>query len=500
MCILWLVAAKFAIKKMRGFLSLTLLSVSLTVIGATTKLDERYTWTELDWQFPNEMMKMQALASGTYIPRNGLPVGVERSDTRLFVTVPRWRDGIPATLNYIDMDKNPAGHNIPLIPYQNNVAGDCANGLTTVYRIKADKCGRLWVLDTGTIGIGNTTENVCPYAINVFDLQTNRRLRRYELRPEDTNANTFIANTAIDIGANCEDTFAYFSDELGYGLIAYSWEQNKSWRFEHSFFFPDPLRGDFNIAGLNFQWGEEGIFGMALSPMLKDGFRVLYFSPLASHREFAVSTRILRNETKVEDGYHDFVYLPERAEDGHTTSRVMNDEGLQLFNLIDQNAVGCWHSSLPYAPENHDIIDKDDVTLVFPSDVKIDETSTVWVMSDRMPVFLIAELDYTDINFRIFSGSLQSLVEGTVCDTTPKYLGKHIPTIPIYTKVSPSSHIFNAQKQTIPKAYAFNEHNGVTFEANHHYTPSALSYLKEFKQFHGLGDYSKPSWYKSNQQ
>lgn len=61
--------------------------------------------------------------------------------------------GIPATLNYIDMDKNPSGHNIPLIPYQNNVAGDCKNGLTTAYRIKADKCGRLWVLDTGKFNI-----------------------------------------------------------------------------------------------------------------------------------------------------------------------------------------------------------------------------------------------------------------------------------------------------------------------------------------------------------
>lgn len=141
--------------------------------------------------------------------------------------------------------------------------------------------------------------------------------------------------------------------------------------------------GDFNIAGLNFQWGEEGIFGITLSPILKDGFRVLYFSPLASHREFAVSTKILRNETKTEEGFHDFVFLPERAEDGHTTARVMNDNGLMLFNLIDQNAVGCWHSSLPYAPENHDVVDRDDVTLVFPSDVKIDETNTVWVMSDR---------------------------------------------------------------------------------------------------------------------
>ncbi|CAM6031572.1 unnamed protein product, partial [Sphagnum compactum] len=222
-----------------------LVLISANIISGALKLEERYTWNQLDWEFPNEIMKMQALATQTYVPTNGLPVGVERWQNKLFVTVPRWRDGIPATLNYIDMDRTPTGHNVPLIPYpnlQSNIAGDCINGLSTVYRIKADKCGRLWILDTGTVGIGNTTQNVCPYAINVFDLQTNRRIRRYELRTEDINANTFIANTVIDIGKSCQDTFAYFSDELGYGLIAYSFEQNKSWRFEHSFFFPDPLR------------------------------------------------------------------------------------------------------------------------------------------------------------------------------------------------------------------------------------------------------------------
>lgn len=62
----------------------------------------------------------------------------------------------------------------------------------------------------GTVGIGNTTQNLCPYAVNVFDLQTNRRIRRYELRPEDTNANTFIANTAVDIGKSCEGNLLCF--------------------------------------------------------------------------------------------------------------------------------------------------------------------------------------------------------------------------------------------------------------------------------------------------
>lgn len=335
--------------------------------------------------------------------------------------------GIPATLTYINTDQTLSG-SPELIPYpdwKSNAVGDCENGLNTVYRITADKCGRLWVLDTGTIGIGNTTQNVCPYAINVFDLATNTKIRRYEFRPEDTNPNTFIANTAIDIGKSCEDTFAYFSDELGYGLIAYSFEQNKSWRFGHSFFFPDPLRGDFNIAGLNFQWGEEGIFGMALSAIKSDGYRTMFFSPLASHREFTVSTRILRDESRVEDSFHDFAYLEERSANSHTTSRVFSEDGIMLFNLVDQNAVGCWHSSMPYSPQYHGIVDRDDVGLVFPSDVKIDENKDVWVLSDRMPVFLLAELDYNDVNFRIYTAPLADLVAGTVCDLSAKTYGPY---------------------------------------------------------------------------
>jgi hypothetical protein len=498
---------------MNKFLCGLVLSAVLGLTSAVYKLEERFSWNELDWVFPSPAARSRAIASGDYIPRNGLPVGIERWGNKLFVTVPRWRDGIPATLNYIDMDRTPAG-SPPLIPYPNldsNRIGDCPNGLNTAYRIKADKCGRLWVLDTGTIGIGNTTRNVCPYALNVFDLATDTRIRRYEFNPEDTNPNTFIANIAIDIGRNCEDTYAYFSDELGYGLISYSWEQNRSWRFSHSFFFPDPLRGDFNIAGLNFQWFEEGIFGMALSPMQNDGFRTLYFSPLASHREFSVSTRILRDSTRLEESFQDFSFFPnERAGGGHTTSRVMSDDGLMLFNLIDQNAVGCWHSSTEYAPQNHDIVDRDDVGLVFPADVKIDETNTVWVISDRMPVFLITELDFNDINFRIFSAPLASLVAGTVCDKPANpLLGnkftaikpikaikaiKTIPQSPAYEDYSidnlspgyttgsvnsdytqpPNTAIINAEIPPTPKAFVYNHHPAINYKAQ---APTFVSYF-----------------------
>lgn len=43
--------------------------------------------------FSVSLLKDIALASGTYIPQNALPVGVEHWGNKLFVTVPRWRDG-----------------------------------------------------------------------------------------------------------------------------------------------------------------------------------------------------------------------------------------------------------------------------------------------------------------------------------------------------------------------------------------------------------------------
>lgn len=64
--------------------------------------------------------------------------------------------GIPATLNYISLD-GPYQPSPKLNPYPSwagNELGNCNSGLNTVYRIKADKCDRLWVLDTGTYGYG----------------------------------------------------------------------------------------------------------------------------------------------------------------------------------------------------------------------------------------------------------------------------------------------------------------------------------------------------------
>lgn len=76
---------------MLGRIFLVVLCVK-AVFGAY-KLHERYGWNQMDFQFPNPLMKEQARRSGDYIPQNALPVGIEQYKEKLFVTVPRWRDG-----------------------------------------------------------------------------------------------------------------------------------------------------------------------------------------------------------------------------------------------------------------------------------------------------------------------------------------------------------------------------------------------------------------------
>lgn len=64
-----------------------------SIAHAAFKLEERYSWNQMDFVFPTRAMKDIALASGTYIPQNALPVGIEHWGNKLFVSVPRWRDG-----------------------------------------------------------------------------------------------------------------------------------------------------------------------------------------------------------------------------------------------------------------------------------------------------------------------------------------------------------------------------------------------------------------------
>lgn len=83
---------------------LLLLLCSSVVNGQQQRLRVAYEWRQIDFAYPSAELRAQAIADGSFVPANVIPVGVERAGDRLFVTLPRWKRGVPASLAYVDMN------------------------------------------------------------------------------------------------------------------------------------------------------------------------------------------------------------------------------------------------------------------------------------------------------------------------------------------------------------------------------------------------------------
>lgn len=81
----------------------------------------------------------------------------------------------------------------------------------------------------------------------------------------------------VDVQKNeCDNAFAYVPDLGAYGVVVYSLKNDKSWRATHNFFHFDPLNGDYNVGGVNFQW-TDGVFGIGLGTPQVDGYEHEHF-------------------------------------------------------------------------------------------------------------------------------------------------------------------------------------------------------------------------------
>jgi hypothetical protein len=175
---------------------------------------------------------------------------------------------------------------------------------------------------------------------------------KFVLPKDQVKDGSFFTNIVVDLENNdCGlDAFAYMSDVWRFGLVVYSLKSNSSWRVEHEFFYPDPMATKFNVNGLQFRW-PDGLFGLALSPPSRfSSEKTLYFHPMASFREFAVSTDVLRNATAMQDEIADMFYAfsPRGTENEHSSAEAMAANGVLFYNLVTRNAVGCWNARLPY--------------------------------------------------------------------------------------------------------------------------------------------------------
>ncbi|KDR24270.1 protein yellow-like isoform X2 [Zootermopsis nevadensis] len=392
-----------------------------------SRLQELYLWKTVDFKYPSDARRQEAIRSGSFKPQNNVPLGLEVWKNRIFVTFPKWRDGIPVTLATIPRDSSLTGGNRspPFKPYPNWswYANNNCYGMTSVLRVSVDPCGRLWVLDSGVTDIAKTTSQTCPPQLLAFDLNTDEMILRYRIPDSQAKQNSLFTNIVVDVRqGKCDKAYVYMTDSWRFGLVVYSLQEDRSWRIDHHLFYPDPIASSYTLHGVNWRW-TDGIFGIALSPVDHEADdRTLLYHPMSSFREFAVPVSYIRNKTLADSNPAAFQPLgePRATKNGHSSAQAMDRQGILFFNLVTQDSVGCWNSQQPYGyrPELLGIVGKDSVRLNFPNDLKIDHElrQSVWILSNKLSQYLYSQLDFDDYNFRILTAPTDVAVQGTVCD------------------------------------------------------------------------------------
>ncbi|KYQ52168.1 Protein yellow [Trachymyrmex zeteki] len=383
-----------------------------------------YAWSMVDFEFDSIDARDKAIFEGDYIAENNLPLGLGVWRDKVFITLPKWKTGIPVTLATVP--RYSKTRSPKLKPYPNwrwNKPENCES-LTSVFRVQVDECNRLWVLDSGKTELATRSEQVCPPTIYIFDLLTDTLIRKYILPNEHVKQDSLYINIAVDIRNNdCGSAVAYLADVWRYGIVVYDFFKDSSFRVEHHFFYPDPLASRYELHSIKFQW-TDGIFGMTLSPVDVHNERTLFFHPISSFREFAVSTSVFRDKRTADSNTEKFMPVGKpRAKDyGHSSGSVIDKNGVMFFNMATRDSVWCWDTRKEYIPQNLGVIGTSNESLVFPNDIKVDHESdqSVWILSNRLPMYLYGTLNSASINYRVFKANIKEAIRDTVCD--PNYV------------------------------------------------------------------------------
>lgn len=93
--------------KMFSFAKIVAWALPLVLLigsSQSKKLQTVFEWQQIDFKYSSADERDAAIQSGSFIPDNVIPVGIEATASRLFFTFPKLKPGVPASLAYIDLN------------------------------------------------------------------------------------------------------------------------------------------------------------------------------------------------------------------------------------------------------------------------------------------------------------------------------------------------------------------------------------------------------------
>ncbi|XP_033762519.1 major royal jelly protein 1-like [Pecten maximus] len=354
----------------------------------------------LDYDWPNDTAKDSSIANEEYIVNNNIISGMKVYDDNVYVTVPRWRRGVPSTLNKVIV-RNGESILQPFPSWEVQKIGDC-RALQYVQSMEIDpNTGWMWIIDTGRINFfaadGTPTQNLCPAKIIVYDIKNSVELTRYEFPNEVAERETTFLNDIVIQYVNDESRYAYISDALAFRMVVYDRVLNTSHYFSHpASMEPEPGNGNITILGETLPVSA-GINGMALSWDMK----YVYYGPVSGYSLYRVPTSVASQPGGNFAGSVRKVGNKPSQAAGMAYSK--ND--FLYFPALGENAIYRWDIKLDMTLQNTDIANvemkaltrvlQDDQCMVFVDILNFNNDGSLWFSVNKLNKFLLTSMDFT---------------------------------------------------------------------------------------------------------
>lgn len=308
-----------------------------------------------------------------YTYSNCLLAGIKMNSTgSIFVSVPRWKENVPATLSTLDFETSPPLLR-PFPSWEGNMIND-SSALQSVLGFEIDTDDNIWVLDQGRV---NSVPVEGSTKLNKYSTMTGELLRSYDMSGAADPASTFLNDVVIDT----ENNYAYIADSginansslptIG-SLYAIDLDSGEIRRLLYDTIFtnPDPsvwviVNGNRTNSNAPMSTGADGL-------ALTCDTETLFFTSLTSRTLYSIRTEYLRDNTlsasKLADKVKDLGFKIS-ASDGLASS----SGGHLYFTGIESNAVYRQYSIVDKAEDLYykrmEEIAQDDDEMMWPDTI-----------------------------------------------------------------------------------------------------------------------------------
>lgn len=236
-------------------------------------------WTGGSFDWPCPSTKSLYKSSGKYISKNVIATRAQIYRDDVFVALPRYKAGVPATLAKTTMKKGACHTTLTPFPcWSMQEEGNC-QALQSVVDLVIDNNDILWVLDVGVVNTLETPVRKCPPKVVAFSAKTGKVLKVLSLDGlvvPSSRLQYLVVDYSTD--GRC---FVYVSDAATRSIIVYDVQASRGFRVV----LPKAVTQG---------CPKRDVLYLALVRK-SCGSTVLYFTYLSSKRLFLIKTEFLRS-------------------------------------------------------------------------------------------------------------------------------------------------------------------------------------------------------------